>query len=168
MTDDQTDRQGDGQDYDAAYPGVTYEMADNVARIRLNRPEVRNAQSLPLLQALDAAFTRATQDSEVKVIVLSGAGEAFSSGHDLGTPEQAGALLGFDFTMARYAASLDTVGEDMFKNKGQVQFKSATGSDGMALSRSHELDARWEFSLAASNLPKAIAPDIRRLLRLCS
>lgn len=95
MTDDQTDRQGDGQDDDAAYPGVTYEMADNVARIRLNRPEVRNAQSLPLLQALDAAFTRATQDSEVKVIVLSGAGEAFSSGHDLGTPEQAGALLGF-------------------------------------------------------------------------
>jgi hypothetical protein len=80
----------------------------------------------------------------------------------------AGALLGFDFTMARYAASLDTVGEDMFKNKGQVQFKSATGGDGMALSRSHELDARWEFSLAASNLPKAIAPDIRRLLRLCS
>ena len=28
--------------------------------------------------------------------------------------------------------------------------------------------ARWEFSLAASNLPKAIAPDIRRLLRLVS
>ena len=28
--------------------------------------------------------------------------------------------------------------------------------------------ARWEFSIAASNLPKAIAPDIRRLLRLVS
>jgi hypothetical protein len=79
-----------------------------------------------------------------------------------------GSLLGFDFTMARFGASLTTVGEDMFKNKGQVQLRQAEGGEGMGLSRSQELEARWEFSIAASNLPKAIAPDIRRLLRLCS
>jgi hypothetical protein len=57
----------------------------------------------------------------------------------------------------------------MFKNKEQVRFKATEGADtGMALSKAQEGEARWEFSLAASNLPQTIAPDIRRLLRLVS
>jgi len=80
-----------------------------------------------------------------------------------------GTLTGFDFTMARYGAVLAKAGADMFENKAQVHFKSAEGGDtGMALSRAQEGEARWEFSLAASNLPQTIAPDIRRLLRLVS
>ncbi len=80
-----------------------------------------------------------------------------------------GTLTGFDYTMVRYGASLETVGTDMFKNKEQVHFKLAEGGQtGMALSRAQEGEARWEFSIAASNLPAAIAPDIRRLLRLTS
>lgn len=55
----------------------------------MNRPEYRNAQSGPFLRALDDSFQDAVADPEVRVIILSGAGEAFSSGHDLGTPEQA-------------------------------------------------------------------------------
>ena len=38
--------------------------------------------------ALDAAFTRAVDDDEVAVIVLAGAGDHFSAGHDIGTPER--------------------------------------------------------------------------------
>lgn len=80
-----------------------------------------------------------------------------------------GTLTGFDYTMERYGAVLATVGADMFENKAQVHFKAAEGGDtGMALSRAQEGEARWEFSLAASNLTPAIAPDIRRLLRLVS
>ena len=74
-------------------------------------------------------------------------------------------ILGFEYTMVRFVAVLATAGEDMFKNKEQVRFKA---TDGSSLSKTQELDARWEFSLAASNLPKTIAPDIRRLLRLVS
>ncbi|MDI1249125.1 MAG: PilZ domain-containing protein [Lacunisphaera sp.] len=81
-----------------------------------------------------------------------------------GSPERA--LLGFEYTMVRYTAVLETVGADMFKNKEKVSFKAAEG--GMALSRAQEADARWEFSIAASNLPKALEADIRRLLRLVS
>ena len=77
-------------------------------------------------------------------------------------------ILGFEYTIARYAVVLAKAGEDMFKNKEQVRFKTAGGGDDGHLSKSHELDARWEFSLAASNLPKTIAPDIRKLLRLVS
>ena len=79
-----------------------------------------------------------------------------------------GTLTGFDYTMGRFDASLAAAGADMFKNKEQVRFKAAEAGDGVPLSRSQEVEARWEFSLAASNLPKAIAPDIRKLLRLVS
>jgi hypothetical protein len=81
-------------------------------------------------------------------------------------PGGGGTILGFDYTMARYGAALASAGADMFKNKEQVRFKGIAG--GQALSKAQEAEARWEFSLAASNLPKTIAPDIRRLLRLVS
>lgn len=54
-----------------------------VRRVRLNRPEARNAQSPALLYALDAALLEAAQDPDTRVIVLSGNGPHFSSGHDL-------------------------------------------------------------------------------------
>ena len=57
-----------------------------VARIRLNRPETRNAQNATLLYELDAALTAAARDPAVRVIVLSGNGPHFSSGHDLRDP----------------------------------------------------------------------------------
>lgn len=67
---------------------VRYEVVDRVARITLNRPRYRNAQSRVLLEALDAAFVRADADDEVRVIVLLGEGDHFSAGHDLGTPDE--------------------------------------------------------------------------------
>ncbi len=80
-----------------------------------------------------------------------------------------GTLTGFDYTIARYGAALTAAEADMIKNKEQVHFKpAAAGDTGAPLSRNQELDARWEFSIAASNLPKAIAPDIRKFLRLVS
>ena len=62
---------------------ILYEVSDRVAVITLNRPEVANAQNAPLLDDLDAAWTRAAADDEVRVIVLRGNGKHFSSGHDL-------------------------------------------------------------------------------------
>jgi enoyl-CoA hydratase/carnithine racemase len=71
---------------------ILYEVTDKVAVITLNRPQVANAQTMELLDDLDAAWTRAVADNEVKVIVLRGNGKHFSSGHDLrsgmATPEK--------------------------------------------------------------------------------
>jgi PilZ domain len=84
-------------------------------------------------------------------------------------PERA--LVGFDYMMARYGAVLAAPGTDMVKNKAEVRFKAApteSGLPGAPLSPAQEAEASWEFSLAASNLPPTIAPDIRRFLRLVS
>ena len=59
-----------------------------VARVILNRPERRNAQSWQLLGEMDAAFEAAAADPECRVIVLSGRGPSFSAGHDIDSPDQ--------------------------------------------------------------------------------
>ena len=66
---------------------VLYETDGPVAIVTLNRPQYRNAQSYRLLDELDSALERAVADNTVKIIIVKGAGEHFSSGHDLGTPE---------------------------------------------------------------------------------
>lgn len=65
--------------------GVLYERAGAIAVITLNRPEVRNAQNLAMLYALDKAFYEFAQDDEAAVAVLRGAGPSFSAGHDMGS-----------------------------------------------------------------------------------
>jgi len=57
--------------------------ADGVTRLRMNRPEVMNALSLPLQEALSAAFTRLTHDGDTRVILLTGAGDHFAAGGDI-------------------------------------------------------------------------------------
>jgi enoyl-CoA hydratase len=67
---------------------ILYSSDAGIARITLNRPDVRNAQNVALLQALDQAMGRAAADDEVKVIILCAAGDHFSAGHDIGTDER--------------------------------------------------------------------------------
>ena len=69
------------------YKHIIYQPG-KVARVILNRPRYLNAQSRLMREEMDDAFARAVEDDKVGVIVLSGAGEHFSSGHDLGTPEE--------------------------------------------------------------------------------
>lgn len=60
------------------------EVADGVARLTLNRPEVRNALNAALLGELEGALRRLEDDPGARVIVLRGAGDrAFCAGADL-------------------------------------------------------------------------------------
>src|SRR5215470_9071724 len=70
------------------YKTVLYEKDDRIAKVTLNRPRYHNAQSRELLEELDRAFAEANADDDIRVVILAGAGEHFSSGHDLGTPEE--------------------------------------------------------------------------------
>ncbi len=70
-----------------SFKHIIYEPG-SVARIRLNRPKYRNAQSRLMIEEMDQAFAAAAEDDSVRVIILSGEGDHFSAGHDLGTPEE--------------------------------------------------------------------------------
>ncbi len=67
-------------------PVVLYEQRGSTALVTLNRPRYLNAQNSVMTYAIDAALERAVNDSEIKVIVLAGAGDHFCAGHDIGTP----------------------------------------------------------------------------------
>jgi enoyl-CoA hydratase len=62
---------------------ILYDVQDHVAVIRLNRPAVLNAMNRQLWLDLGAALAQARRDAEVKVVVLTGEGRAFSTGADL-------------------------------------------------------------------------------------
>ena len=64
-----------------------------IARLTLNRPEKRNALSLDLMLEATEALQAIGERPEVRVVVIGGAGPAFSAGHDLG--EMVGRELAF-------------------------------------------------------------------------
>jgi methylglutaconyl-CoA hydratase len=67
---------------------VLYSVADRIATISLNRPEKKNAFNPELVTALTAALLQASDDEEVKLIVLKAVGDVFSAGADLAYLQQ--------------------------------------------------------------------------------
>ena len=70
---------------------------DGIAFLTLNRPAARNALSVPLMMALEAALADIDAAPAIRVVVIAGAGPAFCAGHDLrelrGLPRDAHAAL---------------------------------------------------------------------------
>jgi naphthoate synthase len=65
------------------YKDILFEYYEGIAKITINRPEVRNAFRPQTLFELSDAFSRAHEDARVGVIILTGAGtQAFCSGGD--------------------------------------------------------------------------------------
>jgi enoyl-CoA hydratase/carnithine racemase len=70
---------------DGGFEAVGYEVRDRVARVTIDRPARRNALSWSVMHELREALALAKADDDVRVVVLTGAGEqAFSAGADLG------------------------------------------------------------------------------------
>ena len=65
------------------YTDIIFEKAEGIGKITINRPEVRNAFRPETLTELIEAFTICREDSEIGVVILTGAGDkAFCSGGD--------------------------------------------------------------------------------------
>lgn len=65
------------------YKCLLYDVKDGVAVLTLNRPERLNALGDTLREDLQDAVTRASEDPEVRVMILTGAGRGFCSGGDV-------------------------------------------------------------------------------------
>jgi enoyl-CoA hydratase/carnithine racemase len=78
------------------------ELAGPVAVLRLSRPEKRNALDLVTIAAIEAFFT--APPPEVRVAVLTGTGDHFCAGLDLGDVREADFMSGFRTTQAWHRA----------------------------------------------------------------
>jgi 2-(1,2-epoxy-1,2-dihydrophenyl)acetyl-CoA isomerase len=84
-----------------AYETILYEVADGIGTLTLNRPDVLNAFNKQMTDELQDALKAADRDKAVRVLVLTGAGRAFSSGEDLKARQGGNATFG-DTLRTRY------------------------------------------------------------------
>lgn len=81
---------------------LLYTVNNRVATLTINRPERRNALNAAVIDGMLAALDRAEQDPEVRVVVITGAGEkAFCAGADLGGGVGGGGTANFAALMKR-------------------------------------------------------------------
>ena len=140
------------------YQNIVYEKKGRIARITLNRPEKLNALSTALMQDYADALTEAEQDEEVRVVIVKGAGRAFSAGYDIepGKPgEYAGSPVMDDLVrMQRQTVKLTTAWNLRKPVIAQVHGYCVAGGNDVA--------GQCDVIIAAENAT-FMQPQIRRL-----
>jgi enoyl-CoA hydratase len=132
-----------------AYMTLLVEIDDNVALIRLNRPDALNALNSALMAELAQALTSADADDRVRCIVLTGSEKAFAAGADV----REMAAKGF----------ADVFGEDLFGPEAEailrVRKPIIAAVSGFALGGGCELAMMCDF-IIASDTAKFGQPEI--------
>ena len=85
---------------------VLYEVSDGIATLTLNRPERLNTISGPMLARLTQLLIKANEDTNVRVVVLTGTGRAFCAGLDLVDATQ-GSGIGSEKQASSVSVNLD-------------------------------------------------------------
>jgi enoyl-CoA hydratase len=87
-------------------PAVLYERRGPAAWLTLNRPDKLNAMNRQLVRELRTLLSEIEADDAVKVVVLTGAGRAFSAGYDI-SEEVADKIVGADQWRSALAVDMD-------------------------------------------------------------
>src|ERR1700722_28819 len=83
-----------------SYENLLYEKKDGIATITFNRPKVLNALNRATMQELDAVVTDARIDTEVRALILTGAGDkAFVAGADINELAQMTPISGREMSL---------------------------------------------------------------------
>jgi len=120
---------------------VLYRKEDRVGWITMNRPEVKNSLSLAVFRRLDEILIEAAADKDVRVLVVTGAGNAFVSGADINE------LLGFD-TQSGWVAS--RFQQSVFNRLEKTGKPSIAAINGFAMGGGLELALACTFRLASA------------------
>jgi len=121
---------------------ILYDKEDGVATIRLNRPRVLNAMNQQLWLDLQAALEDARRDPEIKVVIITGQGRAFSTGADLKESKDRG--------LEDYRVYLEQL---QAASRRLIRFAKPTiaAINGYALGSGYELALACDLRLAAED-----------------
>ena len=81
---DRRDMKEQGENQMSEYGTIQYEISEGVARLTLDRPDRLNGMTNQMVRETHDALSRAADDAELRVLVLTGAGRGFCPGADLG------------------------------------------------------------------------------------
>src|ERR1700757_4666506 len=152
-----------------AYENILFEKKDAIAYITFNRPKVLNALNRKTVEELRDALLEARDDSSVRVLILTGAGEkSFVAGADIGELAQRTPVDGKDFSL---------FGQSVFHLLETLGKPSICAINGFALGGGCELALCCSIRLA-SKTAKLGQPEVKlgilpgyggsqRLARLC-
>jgi 2-(1,2-epoxy-1,2-dihydrophenyl)acetyl-CoA isomerase len=87
-----------------AYETIEFELADGVALLRFDRPEVLNSLNDAILQETRSVLKAVSDDPEARVLLMTGNGRAFCAGADLSMDDQAPGLSMGDYVERKMEA----------------------------------------------------------------
>jgi enoyl-CoA hydratase len=102
-------------------PPILFEQQEQVAIVRLNRPEKRNALSREMIESLAEMFASVEKHPDLRAIILTGAGDAFCAGTDIGE------LTGLDNDQAREVSERGQSLCDQIENCGVPVIAAVNG-----------------------------------------
>jgi len=152
-----------------SYENILYDKKDGIATITFNRPKVLNALNRKTVEELRSALLDARDDAEVRVLILTGAGEkAFVAGADIGELAQQTPVGGKDFSL---------FGQSVFHLLETIGKPSICAINGFALGGGCELALSCSIRIA-SKTARLGQPEVKlgilpgyggsqRLTRLC-
>ncbi|MHB8527099.1 MAG: enoyl-CoA hydratase-related protein [Candidatus Acidiferrales bacterium] len=152
-----------------AYENLLFEVNDPIAYITFNRPKVLNALNRRTVEELGDALNRAQEDSSVRVLILTGAGEkSFVAGADINELAQRTPVDGKDFSL---------FGQELFHRLETMGKPSIAAINGFALGGGCELALSCTMRIASKNA-RLGQPEVKlgiipgyggsqRLARLC-
>ena len=121
---------------------IIYEKEENIAAVKLNRPQVLNAMNRQLWIDLQAALEDAEKDEAVRVLIITGEGRAFSTGADLKESKTR--------SLADYRAYLEQLQES---SRTIIRYSKPTiaAINGYALGSGYELALACDIRIAAAD-----------------
>ena len=134
---------------DFGFSDIVYETGDGIAKIIINRPEVRNAFRPQTIIELKEAFDIARDDESVGVVILTGAGEeAFCSGGDINVRGDDG-YIGDDKLAAKGIGRLNVL--DLQIQIRRLPKPVIAMVAGWAIGGGHVLHVVCDLTIAADN-----------------
>ena len=134
------------------FENLRYETRDRITYITIDRPKVLNALNMATMNELRAAFTQAKQDREVRVVILTGAGEkSFVAGADIGELEKNNPVEAKEYTHRGQAVL------DLIENLGKPVIACING---FALGGGCEVAMACTLRLASENA-KLGQPEVK-------
>lgn len=126
-----------------AYENIIYAVKEGIATITFNRPKALNALNGALLAELSTALDIVAGDEEIRVLILTGAGEkAFVAGADISE------LATFDSLKAKAFARK---GHDIINRLQQLPIAVIAAVNGFALGGGTEISIACDFIYASEN-----------------